>query len=107
MAINFKLSSFDLVDLAKPGPSLTYGFLQERLRILTTTQADLIEFGLGEGFTSVQSRGVLEDLFRTFTSEWMLYFFIGRTDNWRLALVNGRDGPSLSIVCCSGSQASF
>lgn len=56
-------------------------FLQrESFRTVFKAFRDLVQFGLDSGFTANQSRGAVEDLFRTYLASWVLYLFIGAED---------------------------
>jgi len=53
-------------------------FLAEsRRQIVTTLQADLINYGLTLGLTPAQIEEKIDDLFSAFAAEWFLYLLIG------------------------------
>lgn len=61
-----------------------------------TAVVDIIEFGIGRGYTDAQVRGALNDLFNTYAAEWSVYVFIG-ADGIVTALQNDATIPWLNL----------
>ena len=53
---------------------------EEALDTIDKLVGDLVDFAVGQGYTVQQARYAVEDLFRTFVSDWFLYTLIGSND---------------------------
>lgn len=51
-----------------------------RLKTLDKITHDIVAFAVTQGYTETQARNAIEDLFRTFVSDWFLYTLIGSDD---------------------------
>lgn len=59
----------------------------DRTEAVDRAVADLVDFGVGQGFNDNQIQGALLDLFETYPTEWFLYIFVG-SDNISTAITN-------------------
>ena len=77
---DFDLTKFDPSDPAGPGEEYARGLINERLGVIARIQADLMEFGINQGYTLTQAKSAIENLFRTFSSSWFNYVVAGVDD---------------------------
>ena len=71
----------------------------ERENTLQKIVGDLVAFGLARGYNEAAIKSAIEDLFRTFITQWVLYVYTGASDlatainaNTTLAWLNQTSG---------------
>lgn len=69
----------------------------ERKRAVYIAISDLIDFGLGEGYTDNQVKGAVNSLFEAYPGEWSIYILVG-SDAIKTAIQNDVTLPWLNTA---------